>query len=131
MLEDIARGIAAGLVLDGDPDLVEPDGVVAHHLVLATEAYDAWIMVWGPHASTGAHDHDGSVGVVHVLQGDLVEAASGIEPGARRHVRHLHAGDTSATGAVGAHELANPAGAIVVGVSVFSPPLHVSGPEQR
>jgi hypothetical protein len=104
---------------------------VARHLVLATEAYDAWIMAWGSPSSTGAHDHDGSVGVVHVVQGDLVETVSGIEPGSGRHVRHLRAGTTSSTGAVGAHELANAGAVPAVGVAVYSPPLGAARDDLR
>jgi len=125
ILEDIACGIAAGLVpgaLDGRDAALER-GAVRRHLVLATDAYDAWVMVWGPHASTDAHDHDGSIGVVHVAQGRLVEVVSSIDPAEAGEVRELGPATTSATGAIGAHVLTNPDDGPVVAVSVYSPPL--------
>lgn len=44
--------------------------------LLATDAYDAWLIRWPAGTSVGPHDHGGSAGAFTVVAGELVEIVS-------------------------------------------------------
>lgn len=119
VLDDIAAGLAA---------VAEPTGAtepweVRTTLLLATAAYDAYLMEWGPAAMSDSHDHDGSVGVVHVVSGSLIESSQQIDADMPDPVRRLQAGDSTHISAAQFHRLFNQTGAGAVTVNVFSPPI--------
>lgn len=116
----IARGLAT------TASTIEPSaerGEVIRVRVLATEAYDAWVVELGPHSSIEPHDHDGSIGLLVVAGGHLVDF--GLDPSGRRRarLRHLAPGDEVSVGHLDRHALVNPHPGEAVMVQVFSPPL--------
>jgi len=119
VLRDIAAGLAAVAPLD---EPAEP-WTLGSTRVLATEAYDAWVMVWGPAALSEAHDHDGSVGVVQIVQGQLLETSLALDGTQPSPLRRLGPGDTVECAAAQFHTLFNPTSATTVTVNVYSPPL--------
>ena len=131
VLADIATGLASVV----DPESARlavggrrgagnqaPSGGVVRERLLATAGYDAWLVTWLPGAVIEEHDHDGSVGVVHVVSGTLVEEARAFEPDAAVERRRLSTGSCTAFGVDARHRLANVAG-VALTVQVFSPPL--------
>ncbi len=118
-LTDIVVGLARTvrpLDADGFP---EP---VLRRQILATSGYDVWVMHWAPGSEAAVHDHDGSVGVVHVVEGYLEERRGGLGgvlgPGVV-----LPVGSTATFGVHEVHELRNRSSAAVTSVHVYSPPL--------
>ncbi len=119
VLDDIAAGLAA---------VAEATGTVASWevrttLLLATSAYDAYLMEWGPAAMSDTHDHDGSVGVVHVVSGTLLESSQPLESPLPAPVRRLGRGDATQIPATQFHRLFNRSTGTAVTVNVFSPPI--------
>ena len=124
ILHAIAAGLGAVAVVAGDPG----HGVVERSRLLATEAYDAWLLVWGPGAVVEPHDHDGSIGVLHVVGGQLLEVAAGIDGSRPMVLRRLDEGATSSFGVTELHGLRNPTQTATVAVAVYSPPLGETAP---
>ena len=119
VLDDIAAGLAS---------VAEPTGPVRPWevrttLLLATAAYDAYLMEWGPAAMSDTHDHDGSVGVVHVVSGTLLESSQAIESPLPSPVRRLGEGDATQIEATRFHRIFNRSSGTAVSVHVFSPPV--------
>lgn len=119
VLRDIAAGLAHAVEAGQH---AEPWTTRATRL-LTTEAYDAWLMVWGPAALSEAHDHDGSVGVVQVVAGSLLETSLGIEATVPTPLRRVEAGELLECPATEFHSLFNPTSGVTVTVNVYSPPL--------
>jgi hypothetical protein len=118
VLVDIAEGLASTL----GPQNPAPRGVVRRCRLLGTDAYDAWLLVWGPDSAAEIHDHDGSIGAMHVAHGALRETVRDLA--GERPVTALHpAGTTVTTGATDAHHLVNGRDEPAVSVHVYSPPL--------
>ena len=121
--EAILRDIAAGLGSVADDVEMARPGLVERTRLLATEAYDAWLLVWGPGAVVESHDHDGSIGVLQVVDGHLLEIAADLEGRSRCGLRLLAPGDSSSFGVTDLHGLRNPTTTGAVAVAVYSPPL--------
>lgn len=119
-LEAIALGLAAVV---GSPTHSPHRGEVHRHRVIATAAYDAWIVAVGPQTAIEPHDHDGSIGVIAVTDGRLLEFGSDDDGQRRSRLRHLVAGDRTTVGITHRHSLANPDVSPATTVQVFSPPL--------
>ena len=119
VLEDIAGGLA--LAVDGTSER-EP-WQVRRTLLLATEVYDAYLMEWGPASMSDTHDHDGSVGVVHVVSGSLIESSQALDSALPSPVRRLEAGQSTHVSAAQFHRLFNQTSGTTVTVNVFSPPI--------
>jgi hypothetical protein len=122
VLDDVARHIGNGLG-DVGADLYAPPRTVRRQQVLATDVYDAWVVVWGESAYVEPHDHDGCAGVLRVVAGSLAEAMADLDPGASPRFRQLSPGATSELSPLACHSLLNPTGAPAVTVNVYSPPL--------
>ncbi len=119
---EVLTAIVEGLASTIGPQSPAPVGVVRRVRLLDTTGYDAWLMVWGPTASAEIHDHDGSVGAMHVVHGVLLETVSDI--GRDGSVTAMHrAGSTASTAATDTHRLANGASHVTVSVHAYSPPL--------
>lgn len=119
VLDDIAAGLATVAASTGPVAPWE----VRTTLLLATAAYDAYLMEWGPAAMSDTHDHDGSVGVVHVVDGTLLESSQPLESALPAPVRRLHTGDSTQIAAAQFHRLFNRSTDTAVTVHVFSPPI--------
>ena len=84
---------------------------------------DGWLIAWGPSSRVGAHDHGGSRGAVHVLQGALVETyrATVAEPG--EHIRRIARGATVGIPHDRVHDVANGIAGISLSLHVYAPRL--------
>ncbi len=120
--DEALQAIAAGLGSVVDTHLAEPARSVQRSRMLATAAYDVWLMTWGPSSAADPHDHAGSVGVVHVVTGELTEETTDVH-GFDPTTRHISAGVTTALSAIGRHTLSNRTERTAVSVHVYSPPL--------
>jgi quercetin dioxygenase-like cupin family protein len=89
--------------------------------LLATDAYEVWVIGWTTGQGVSLHDHGGSSGVVVVTEGRLVERAQGAAP------RRLEAGDAAVLGPDAVHEVFNAGDAPATSVHVYSPPLAAMG----
>jgi hypothetical protein len=119
-IESIALGLAAVV---GTPTEQPARGEVHRHRVIATAAYDAWIVTVGPQTAIEPHDHDGSIGVIAVTDGHLIEFGLDDDAQRRSRLRHLIGGDRTQIGITHRHSLANPDLVPATTVQVFSPPL--------
>jgi len=124
-LTHIAKGLAEAI--SEAPDA--PDGAIERIPLLSTEGYDAWLMIWGIGATLEAHDHDGSIGVMHVLHGTLLERAGELADLELAPLRRLEPGSTSEFAADHRHALDNGAPEVAVSIGVYSPPLAGHGEE--
>ena len=115
--------IAEGLASVAEPSGRQEPWEVRSTLLLATPAYDAYLMEWGPASMSDSHDHDGSVGVVHVVSGSLIESSQAIDSPLPSPVRRLEPGDSTHVPATQFHRLFNQTGETAVTVNVFSPPI--------
>ncbi len=119
---DVLSAVAAGLGSVVDTCKAEPARSVQRSRILATEGYDVWLMTWGPDSAADAHDHAGSISVVHVVAGELVEETVDIL-GTESVGRSIRSGTTTALSSVGRHSLANRTDRTSVSVHVYSPPI--------
>ena len=119
-IESIALGLAAAI---GPLDAPPARGQVHRHRILATDAYDAWVVALGPQAAIEPHDHDGSIGFIAVTDGHLIEFGLDGDGQRRSRLRHLVTGDCTVVGITHRHSLANPDDRYATTVQVFSPPL--------
>jgi quercetin dioxygenase-like cupin family protein len=120
---DVLAAIAAGLAAVTVPWELGRGEVATErrfHRVLATEAYEAWVICWPSGEVLDMHDHGGSAGAFSVVSGELDEAT--FEAGVTA-VRTLAPGDTAAFGASRVHAVANRGIAVATSVHVYSPPL--------
>jgi quercetin dioxygenase-like cupin family protein len=119
ILSAIASGLAAVTVpwqlADGDQSTER-----RYQRVLATPAYEAWVICWPSGGALDLHDHGGSAGAFSVVSGQLDEAT--IEGGAPV-VRTYSAGETTSFGASRVHAVANRGSSMATSVHVYSPPL--------
>ena len=120
VLVDIACGIAEARDLWG-PHAVHD--VADRHPVrlLATEAYEVWVIGWTEGQGVDLHDHAGSIGALVVTEGALREVRPGEAPVDLhpRVVRELTPGLV--------HEVFNPGSAPATSIHVYSPPLVAMG----
>lgn len=120
---DVLSAIAAGLAAVTVPwelDHGDEPAERRYQRVLATPAYDAWVIYWPTGELLDLHDHGGSAGAFSVVSGELDEAT--VESGTTV-IRTLATGDTSGFGASHVHAVANRGGAVATSVHVYSPPL--------
>ncbi len=119
--------IAAGLAdsVQGGPRT--PDGDVDRRLLLATEAYDVWLVAWGAGAAGPEHDHDGSLGVLQVVEGELIETVRPFDTAAPASRRRLVRGDRSCFDPTARHSIAAGVASGAVAVAVYSPPFGRDG----
>ena len=120
---DVLAAIAAGLAAVTVPwelGLGEDPTERRFHRVLATDAYEAWVICWPSGESLDMHDHGGSAGAFSVVSGQLDEAT--IEAGVKV-VRTFAPGDTATFGAARVHAVANRGASVATSVHVYSPPL--------
>jgi hypothetical protein len=122
LLVDIATGLATAYEHGALAHPVAPTAGVTRHRVLATSGYDVWVHVWAPGATADAHDHDGSVVVVHVIEGALTEHLAPLDGGAS--VTQLLATDSvTELDALATHGIGNPFAGPAVSIHVYSPPI--------
>lgn len=116
LLADIAAGIAAAPEAWRHLVRHDPDGRQPVRLV-ATEAYEVWVIGWTPGQGVRPHDHGGSSAAVVVTDGELLE----VDLLANR--RRLQPGNVLRLGPGIVHDVVNHSNAPATSVHVYSPPL--------
>jgi predicted metal-dependent enzyme (double-stranded beta helix superfamily) len=91
--------------------------------MLSTSSYDAWVIWWSPSAELDLHDHGGSIGVVHVVEGELVEQHADLVTGGPLRSETVRVGHTARTASTTVHAVANLGPRDALSVHVYSPPL--------
>jgi hypothetical protein len=91
--------------------------------VRANAAYDAWLIGWNTAQGVDLHDHGGSSGALHVLDGSLVEVSAAAPESPLRTGTRLIAGSTRAFGPTLVHAVTNRAAVPATSLHVYSPPL--------
>ncbi|MCU1465759.1 MAG: cysteine dioxygenase [Actinomycetia bacterium] len=91
--------------------------------VLDTPDADAWLIAWDGSSRVGAHDHGGSHGAVHVLQGTLTESYRPNPKEATERVRHITRGTTLTIPEDHVHDVANLGRRRALSLHVYSPRL--------
>jgi hypothetical protein len=127
ILADIASGLACSVIPDGQDGFegIKPQGGDLRRFarLLHTPAYEAWLIAWEAAADLELHDHGGSQGAFHVVDGALVEAHSDlVEPGPLQTLL-IGAGEGRGVTPTRVHRVWNPGPARAVSVHVYSPPL--------
>ena len=136
----ILAGIAAGLASDfradfrAEPTVAdgrdafeeierEDSGLRCFARLLQTPAYEAWLIAWEGAADLELHDHGGSQGAFHVVEGALVEAHTDLADPAPLRTLPIGAGEGRQVTATRVHRVWNPGPIRAVSVHVYSPPL--------
>jgi predicted metal-dependent enzyme (double-stranded beta helix superfamily) len=91
--------------------------------MLSTPSYDAWIIRWSPSAELDLHDHGGSIGVVQVVEGELIEQHADLVTGGPLRSQTVRAGHTVRIASTTVHAVANLGPDDALSVHVYSPPL--------
>lgn len=99
-LAAIPEGLACSLPIE--PLAFSPDGARHYARLLETEADEAWLIVWPAASDLELHDHGGSEGVFHLVEG---------------------AGDTRRVAPTTVHRVWNAGPEDALSVHVYSPPL--------
>lgn len=116
LVADIAAGIAS--VPDAWRHLVhhDPDGRRPVRL-LATPAYEVWVIGWTQGQGVRPHDHGGSSAAVLVTEGELAEVDLA------GHERRLAPGNVLRLGPGVVHDVVNRGDVPATSIHVYSPPL--------
>lgn len=116
LLADIAIGIAQ--VPDTWRWLVQHDPVRRHPVrLVATKAYEVWVIGWTRGQHVRPHDHGGSAAAVVVTEGELTELTLA------GHQRSFLAGTVHRLGPDVVHDVVNRSDVPATSVHVYSPPL--------
>lgn len=121
VLADIAIGLGRS-VTRGEA-VLEGNGTRRYARLLNTPAYDAWLIEWDPDADLDLHDHGGSSGAFHVVDGVLVEVYTDLARPEPLRTLVLGAGDARQVTPGRVHRVWNPGPAPALSVHVYSPPL--------
>jgi hypothetical protein len=93
-----------------------------------TEHSEAYAIGWKQAGDTGFHDHDGSVGSVHVVRGTVAEEHIVLRPAGDWLARvEFAAGETFRFDGAHIHRMRHAAGETALTVHVYSPPLGRAG----
>jgi len=120
ILVDIACGIAEARQL-WEPHVVHDPIDRRPVRLLATDAYEVWVIGWTQSQAVDMHDHGGSAGVLVVADGELTERRAGRDP------EHLAAGTHQRLERTVVHEVANMGPDPATSIHVYSPPLVAMG----
>ncbi len=88
--------------------------------VMATDAFDAWLIDWPTEASVHPHDHGGSAASIAVVRGGLSEV---LLAGEHADTTDLGPGVVHRVAEDAVHDISNPGPARATSVHVYSPPL--------
>jgi hypothetical protein len=104
-------------------DALDREGPGEAVLLWRTAGSEAWLNTWWQPRDSGYHDHDGSGGGVHVIEGEVVGEYLRVE--GERRVTRFAAGDAFSFAGDRIHRVDHLAGAVTV--HVYSPPLRSIG----
>jgi predicted metal-dependent enzyme (double-stranded beta helix superfamily) len=88
-----------------------------------TSTLEAWLLTWPTTRGIALHDHGGSLAVVRVLDGELVEHASDLATRAPLRRRRWAAGNELVLPMSHVHDVHNHGAAPATSIHVYSPPL--------
>src|SRR4051794_41549633 len=119
VLAEIVAGLARAESLWRPHVAHDPDERVRRRL-LATPAYEVWLLGWTPRQSVGLHDHGDANGAFVVVDGELVETVVGA--GTRSDEVRV-AGTVGLVPAGAVHDVANRSRHVATSIHVYSEPL--------
>jgi mannose-6-phosphate isomerase-like protein (cupin superfamily) len=123
VLAEIVTGLACAESLWRPHVAHDADERVRRRL-LATPAYEVWLLGWTPRQSVGLHDHGDANGAFVVVDGELVET-SVID--AARHDDARRVGDLARVPAGAVHDVANRSRRNATSIHIYSEPLSAMG----
>ena len=123
MLADIAAGLASSFRADVRAEPFTSSNLRRFARLLHTPAYEAWLIGWEAPADLDLHDHGGSQGAFHVVEGTLVEAHTDLVDPAPLRTLPIGTGEGRQVTATRVHRVWNPGPSRAVSVHVYSPPL--------
>jgi mannose-6-phosphate isomerase-like protein (cupin superfamily) len=125
-LADIVHGLAIAEDLWRPHVLHNPDERARVRL-LATPAYEVWLLGWTPGQSVGLHDHGGANAAFFVVDGTLTETVA-VDRTSRTLVdRSIPAGSGGAVPAGHLHDVANRSSTLATSIHAYSKPLRSMG----
>lgn len=128
-LADIVTGLAQAEDLWRRHVLHDP-AERARVRLLATPAYEVWLLGWTPGQSVGLHDHGGANAAYVVVDGALTETVSA-DPANRSERalirRSVEAGQTEIVEAGQLHDVGNTTSTLATSIHAYSKPLRSMG----
>jgi mannose-6-phosphate isomerase-like protein (cupin superfamily) len=123
LLDQIASGLACAENL-WRPHVVHDAEQRARVRLLATDAYEVWLLGWTPGQSVGLHDHGDANGAFVVVDGELTETHL-----SRRGLvdTTLRVGRSGRIPAGQVHDVANRSPRNATSIHAYSPPLEAMG----
>ena len=123
VLADIVSGLARAEELWRPHVAHDPHERVRRRL-LATPAYEVWLLGWTPGQSVGLHDHGDANGAFVVVDGALTETAP---VGGRLDHEVLHAGEFGRVPVGSLHDVGNRSHHNATSIHAYSRPLSAMG----
>jgi len=123
VLTDIVSGLARAEEL-WRPHVAHDAAERVRRRLLATPAYEVWLLGWTPGQSVGLHDHGDANGAFVVVDGELTETAV-VDGGSRRDVLSAGAFGRVPFGSV--HDVANHSRRNATSIHAYSRPLSAMG----
>ena len=122
-------GGSGGRVYDLDSLVDFEKGERTYTQLWRTPYSEAYAIGWKQAGDTGFHDHDGSVGAVHVVRGTVAEEHIVLRPAGDWLARvEFTCGETFRFDGAHIHRMRHAAGDIALTVHVYSPPLGARAP---
>lgn len=119
-LAELVAGLAAAEGLWRAHAVHDPEQRGSVRLV-ATEAYEVWLLGWTIGQGVELHDHGGSTAALHVVEGELLEVRS--EASGRPSHHRLACGEGRVVPAGTVHDVLNVSVAAATSLHAYSPPL--------
>lgn len=117
----MAQGLASVVTTGGVA--LAPGQSRRYDKLLATGDYDVWLIAWAASGALELHDHGGSIGVVRVVEGRLVETYTDLVERHGLRSATIASGQSVALPATRVHEVWNPGPAPALSLHIYSPPL--------
>jgi mannose-6-phosphate isomerase-like protein (cupin superfamily) len=117
----MAQGLASVVTAESVPLLA---GMARRYeRLLATDDYEVWLIAWAAAGVLELHDHGGSIAVMCVVEGELVETYTDLVDRHPLRSVTVGAGQSLALPVTRVHEVWNPGPAPALSVHAYSPPL--------
>jgi hypothetical protein len=125
-LSDIVHGLAVAEDL-WRPFVLHDTHERARVRLLATPAYEVWLLGWTPGQSVGLHDHGGANAAFIVVDGTLTETA--VPDRVRRTLveRPIAAGTAGTVASGRLHDISNRSNSLATSIHAYSKPLRSMG----